>query len=299
MPSKTPKTQTPTQVSPLRQKLGVELRKLREAAGMTAGEAAEQLEISASTISRMETGTVQAHPRDVDAMCACCGLEDVFGGPRQALVALARKCRDRGWWYKHRHEMTDELLNYVSIESGAATIRSYQNMILPGSLQTPEYAKVLAETLVHPDVGMTVQREAIEQQIEIRTERQKELFTAAKHKVKVVLDEQVLTRPIASPKVMRAQLELLLQVAEMDGVNLQVVPFETGAYPGLGGSFTLFGFAPPVELDIVHVENHGRNYMVENEDIIRYYEIVFHRVQDSALPVGESLSRVKEIAEGL
>lgn len=296
MPSK---TQTPPQVSPLRQKLGLELRKLRESAGMTAGDTAAQLEISASTISRMETGTVQAHPRDVDAICEVYGLDEEIGGPRQALVALARKCRERGWWYKYRKEMSEELISYISIESGAATISSYQNMILPGALQTPEYAKVLAETLVHPDLGMTVQRETIDQQIEIRTERQKELFTSAKHTVKVVLDEQVLTRPIASAKVMKAQLELLLQVAELDGVKIQVVPFATGAYPGLGGPFTLFGFAPPIELNIVHVENHGRNYMVENENIIRYYEIVFQRVQNSALPVGESLSRVKEIAEGL
>lgn len=288
-----------TQVSPLRQKLGVELRKLREAAGMTAGEAAAHLEISASTISRSETGDVQVHPRDVDAMCEAYGLEDDVGGTRQALVALCRKARERGWWYKHRKMMTDELMNYVAIESGAATISSYQNMILPGALQTPEYATVLAETLVHPDVGLAEQREAVDQRIEIRTERQKELFTAAKHTVKVVLDEQVLTRPIASAKVMRAQLELLVQVADLDGVSLRIVPFTAGAYPGLGGPFTLFGFAPPIDLNIVHVENHGRNYMVENEDIIRYYEIVFHRVQDSALPVGDSISRVKEIAEGL
>jgi transcriptional regulator with XRE-family HTH domain len=288
-----------TQVSPLRQKLGVELRKLREDAGMTADDAAARLEISSSTISRSETGFVQPHPRDVDAMCQLYGHDEGGSSKRQALVALARKSRERGWWYKHRKDMSDELLSYVAIESGAATISSYQNMILPGALQTPDYSMVLAETLIHPDVGMHVQREVIDQQIEIRTERQKELFTAAKHTVTVVLDEQVLTRPIATPKVMRAQLELLLQIAELDGVNLQIVPFAAGAYAGLGGSFTLFGFAPPIELDIVHVENHGRNYMVENEDIIRYYEIVFHRVQDSALPVSESRSRVKEIAEGL
>lgn len=282
-----------SQTSPLRQKLGVELRRLRESAGMSADHAATRLEISASTISRSETGAVQPHPRDVDAMCQLYGLKD--GRKREALVALARKSRERGWWYKHRKDLSDELVTYIAIESGAANISSFQNMILPGALQTPEYSKVLADTLVHIEP-----REAVEHHIEIRAQRQRALFASPdKHAVQIVLDEQVLTRPIAKPKVMRAQLDLLLQVGEAEGVTLQVVPFSTGAYPGLGGSFTLFGFAPPIELDIVHVENHVRNFMVENDAVIRYYEIVFQRVQKAALAVPESLARIREIAEGL
>lgn len=283
-------------VSPLRQKLGVELRRLREAAGMSAEQAATSLEISASTVSRSETGAVQPHPRDVDAMCQLYGLRD--GHKREALVALARKSRERGWWYKHRKELSDELVNYIAIESGAATVSSFQNMILPGALQTPEYAKALADTLVHPE--RLEPRKAIEHRIEIRAKRQEELFASPdKHSVQIVLDEQVLTRPIAKPKVMRAQLDRLLEVGDAEGVTLQIVPFSAGAYPGLGGSFTLFGFAPPIDLDIVHVENHVRQFMVENAGIIQYYEVVFQRVQKYALPVPESRARVKEIAEGL
>lgn len=282
-------------VSPLRQKLGVELRRLREAAGMSAEQAATSLEISASTVSRSETGAVQPHPRDVDAMCQLYGLRD--GRKREALVALARKSRERGWWHKHRKELSDELVNYIAIEAGAATISSFQNMILPGVLQTPDYAKALADTLVPERLGP---HESIEHRIEMRVKRQEELFASPdKHSVQIVLDEQVLTRPVAKPKVMRAQLERLLEVGDAEGVTVQIVPFSAGAYPGLGGSFTLFGFAPPIELDIVHVENHVRQFMVENAAIIQYYEVVFQRVQKYALPVSESKARVKEIAEGL
>jgi transcriptional regulator with XRE-family HTH domain len=281
-------------VSPLRQKLGVELRRLREAAGMTADGAAARLEISASTISRSETGQVQPHPRDVDAMCRLYGVTDTR--TREALVALARKSRERGWWYRLRKNMSPELLNFCAIESGAATVSSYQNMILPGTLQTPEYSRVLTNTLIHPDSGQEID---LDNQIEIRALRQRELFASGKHSVSIVLDEQVLTRPIAPTTVMKAQMELLLDVAGLDNVTLQIVPFSVGAYAGLGGPFTLFGFAPPIELDIVHVENHGRNYMVESDATIRYYELVFRRVQESALPAAETLARVKEIAEGL
>lgn len=280
------------QTSPLRQKLGIELRRLREAAGMSADQAASELEISASTISRAETGAVQPHPRDVDAMCQLYGVKD--DRKREAVVALARQSRQRGWWYKHRKELSDELLNYVVVESGAATISSFQTMILPGALQTPEYTKVLSDVLVS-----TESPETVEQHIELRAKRQQELFSGDKRSVHIILDEQVLTRPIGTPSMRRDQLELLLEVSEADPVTLQVVPISAGAYAGLGGSFTLFGFAPPIELDIVHVENHARNYMVESEDTIRYYEVVFQRVQKAALPVPDTRALVKQIAEGL
>lgn len=280
------------QPSPLRQKLGIELRRLREAAGMSADQAASELEISASTISRAETGAVQPHPRDVDAMCQLYGVQD--DRKREAVVALARQSRQRGWWYKHRKELSDELLNYVVVESGAATISSFQTMIVPGALQTPEYTKVLSDVLVS-----TEPPETVEQHIELRAKRQQELFSGDKHSVHIILDEQVLTRPIGTPEMRRAQLELLLEVSESDAVTFQVVPMSVGAYAGLGGSFTLFGFAPPIELDIVHVENHARNYMVESEDTIHYYEVVFQRVQKAALPVPDTRALVKQIAEGL
>jgi transcriptional regulator with XRE-family HTH domain len=130
------------ETSPLRRKLGIELRLLREAAKLTADEAAAALETSASTISRSETGKVNVHPRDVDAMLRLYGLND--DRKREALVAIARKSRERGWWHEFRTVVSTDLANYMSIEYGASSIRIFQTLLVPGLLQTREYTRAVA-----------------------------------------------------------------------------------------------------------------------------------------------------------
>jgi hypothetical protein len=98
---------------------------------------------------------------------------------------------------------------------------------------------------------------------------------------------------------MRAQLLHLLELTEGLDVKLQIADYKVGAYAGLGGPFTLFGFAEPMDLAIVHVENQRSFFLIEDEDDIRHYEVVFQRVQKSALPVAESSALVKRLAEGL
>jgi transcriptional regulator with XRE-family HTH domain len=281
------------ETSPLRRKLGIELRLLREAAKLTADEAAAALETSASTISRSETGKVNVHPRDVDAMLRLYGLTD--DRKREALVAIARKSRERGWWHEFRSLVSPDLANYMSIEYGASSIRIFQTLLVPGLLQTKEYTRALAGVFPRENSPETV-----DQVMEIRLRRQEMLL----HKpepvpLHVVLDESVLHRPIGGAGVMRGQLVRLLELAHSQAVQLQILPYDVGAHIGLGGPFTLFGFAEPMDLDIVHVENHVAFILVDDEQDIRYYEIVFQRVQESALPEADSLALVKAIAEGL
>jgi transcriptional regulator with XRE-family HTH domain len=281
------------ETSPLRRKLGIELRLLREAAKLTADEAAAALETSASTISRSETGKVNVHPRDVDAMLRLYGLTDER--KREALVAIARKSRERGWWHEFRTVVSTDLANYMSIEYGASSIRIFQTLLVPGLLQTRDYTRSVAAVFPRAHTPETV-----EQLMEIRLRRQEMLL----HKpepvpLHVVLDESVLHRPIGGAGVMRDQLVRLLDLATTEAVHLQILPYDVGAHIGLGGPFTLFGFAEPMDLDIVHVENHVNFILVDDEDDIRHYEIVFQRVQESALPEADSLALVQEIAEGL
>lgn len=283
------------ETSPLRRKLGIELRLLREAAKLTADEAAAALETSASTISRSETGKVNVHPRDVDAMLRLYGLND--DRKREALVAIARKSRERGWWHEFRTVVSTDLANYMSIEYGASSIRIFQTLLVPGLLQTKEYTRSVATVFPRAD---TDSPETIEQLMEIRLRRQEMLL----HKpepvpLHVVLDESVLHRPIGGPGVMRNQLVRMLELAHSEAVRLQILPYNVGAHVGLYGPFTLFGFAEPMDLDIVHVENHVNFILVDDEEDIRHYEIVFQRVQESALPEADSLALVQEIAEGL
>ncbi|HEV7762567.1 MAG TPA: helix-turn-helix transcriptional regulator [Acidimicrobiales bacterium] len=280
------------ETSPLRRKLGIELRRLREAVKMTADEAAEQLELSASTISRSETGKVNVHPRDVDAMLRIYGLTDER--KREALLALARKSRERGWWHAYRNVLAPDVVSHISIEDGANQIRSFQTMLVPGLLQTEDYSRAVAAIFPRPEPP-----DVVDQQVEIRQRRQEILRRHDTVPLHVILDESVLHRPIGGVEVMREQLRHLLELAEGPEVTLQVTDYATGAYAGLGGPFTLFGFAEPMDLAIVHVENQRSFFLIEDEDDIRHYEVVFHRVQKSALPVAESSALVKRIAEGL
>jgi transcriptional regulator with XRE-family HTH domain len=280
------------ETSPLRRKLGIELRRLREAVKMTADEAAEQLELSASTISRSETGKVNVHPRDVDAMLRIYGVTDER--KREALLALARKSRERGWWHAYRNVLAPDVVSHISIEDGANQIRSFQSMLVPGLLQTEDYSRAVAAIFPRPEPP-----DVVDQQVEIRQRRQEILRRHDEVPLHVILDEAVLRRPIGGEPVMRKQLLHLLELTESLSVTLQIVGYEAGAYAGLGGPFTLFGFAEPMDLAIVHVENQRSFFLIEDEDDIRHYEVVFQRVQKSALPVAESSGLVKRIAEGL
>ena len=280
------------ETSPLRRKLGIELRRLREAVKMTADEAAEQLELSASTISRSETGKVNVHPRDVDAMLRIYGLNDER--KREALLALARKSRERGWWHAYRNVLAPDVVSHISIEDGANQIRSFQTMLVPGLLQTEDYSRAVAAIFPRPEPP-----EVVDQQVEIRQRRQEILRRHDDVPLHVILDESVLRRPIGGEAVMRAQLLHLLELTEGLDVKLQIADYKVGAYAGLGGPFTLFGFAEPMDLAIVHVENQRSFFLIEDEDDIRHYEVVFQRVQKSALPVAESSALVKRLAEGL
>jgi transcriptional regulator with XRE-family HTH domain len=281
------------ETSPLRRKLGIELRLLREAAKLTADEAAAALETSASTISRSETGKVNVHPRDVDAMLRLYGLTD--DRKREALVAIARKSRERGWWHEFRSVVSGDLANYMSIEYGASSIRIFQTLLIPGLLQTKEYTRHVAAVFPREHTPETV-----EQLMQIRLRRQEMLL----HKpepvpLEVVLDESVLHRPIGGPGVMRDQLRRLLELSNRDTITLQILPYDVGAHIGLGGPFTMFGFAEPMDLDIVHVENHVNFILVDDSDDIRHYEIVWEHVKREALAEADSLALVDEIAKGL
>jgi transcriptional regulator with XRE-family HTH domain len=279
--------------SPLRKKLGIELRRLRQGAKISADDAATRLELSASTISRGETGIVTIHPRDVDAMLRLYGVTD--DRKREALLALARKSRERGWWHQYRNVLSGDLVNYISVEYGASTMSSFQTILLPGVLQTPEYTRAVAA--IHP---RRTKAEVVEQLVEIRKRRQEMLLDREEPvPLSVVLDESILYRPIGGPQVMKGQLKRLLEDADRRNVDLRILPYSVGQHSGLGGPFTLFGFAEPMDLAIVHVENHVNFLLVEDEQDIRHYELVFQRVQESALTTADSSALVNDIAEGL
>ena len=256
-----------------RRRLALELRRLREAAKLTCEEVAEQLECSASKISRVETGRVSVSPRDVRDML------EIYGVPepqREALVQLARESRQKGWWHAYADSLQPHVATYLGMESAASEIRIYEVNLIPGLLQTEEYARAVltAGTVSSP-------RSDVERQVALKMERQRMAMTSPQ--VWAVLDEAALRRQVGGPEVMRVQLEYLRELGALRNVRLQIIPFGGGAHPAMGRPFIILAFSEDADPDVVYLKNLTGALWVENVEEVDRYNVFFNHLQATAL----------------
>jgi transcriptional regulator with XRE-family HTH domain len=263
-------TRTPTG---RRQRLGAELRRLREEAGLTIDRVAEALECSQSKVSRIETGQVSATPRDVRDMLKLYRVDDAR---REAMVRVAREARQRGWWQKFV-DVPDGVPAYVGLETAATSIDIYMSLIVPALLQTADYAKAVIGA-VRPDLPPA----EIDRRVELRLRRQALLDQERPPALRVLLDDTVVGRPVGGPEVMAAQRRQLLEDAQRPSVTLQVLPLEAGAHAGMDGPFTIFGFPAP-ERDVVALDSAADALYLESPEDLRRYRRVFERLLPAAL----------------
>jgi transcriptional regulator with XRE-family HTH domain len=265
-------TRTPTG---RRRRLGAELRRLREAAGLTIDRVAEELECSPSKVSRIETGQVSATPRDVRDMLGLYGVEDAR---LEAMVQVAREARQRGWWQKFV-DVPDGVPAYVGLETAATSIDVYMALLVPALLQTPDYARAVIAA-VRPDLPP----KEIDRRVELRLRRQDLLGQERPPRMRVLLDDTVLRRPVGGPAVMAAQRRRLLADADRPAVTIQVLEVDAGAHAGMDGPFTIFGFPAPAERDVVALDSAADALYLEGpEDVARY-----RRVFELLLPAARS-----------
>jgi transcriptional regulator with XRE-family HTH domain len=272
-----------------RRRLGAELRRLREEAGLTIERVAATLECSESKVSRIETGQVGAMPRDVRDML---DLYKVGPEQREALIQIARDARQKGWW----HAYTDVPLvpGYVGLEVSAAAIDTFGALLVPGLLQTPEYARTVLEALL-PDLPA----EQIERRVELRMARQSILNGEHPPTLRAILDEALLRRPVGGRAAIRRQLHHLAEAAARPTVRLQVLPFGVGAHPGMDGAFTVFRFAKPTDPEVVHLEHTtGDLYLEAAEETVRY-ATAFEKLSAAALKPDESAALIASSARKL
>jgi len=268
-----------------RRRLSLELRRLREAAGLTASQAAKQLEWDTSKITRMERNEwKRPNPRDIKDLLDLYKVEDE--SRREALIELARQSRQKGWWAAH-----DDLLSggtYIGLETEASVIRTFQLGVVPGLLQTPEYAEALMR-------GFGTKEDVIERRVAIRMERQQLLDAENPPRLWAIIDEAALVRPVGGPEVMRGQLEHLIAVGRQhDNVHVQVLPFSVGAHAGLAGQFVLLEF--PEDPGVVHVESATDGLYLETAQDLQRYQLLYDHVHASALSVSQSREHLKRLA---
>ncbi|MCX5040474.1 helix-turn-helix domain-containing protein [Streptomyces coelicoflavus] len=257
--------------------LGRRLQELRETAGLKREEAAKVLRVAPATVRRMEMAEVALKIPYVQILLTAYGVasEEVA-----AFVALAEEANQPGWWQRYHDVLPDWFSLYVSLEGAARIVRSYEPHFVPGLLQTEDYARAVLEAGTIGNAG----GDAVERHVSLRMERQRLLERPRPPHLWVVMDETVLKRPVSiHGRVMRDQLDKLLEFAARDRVTLQVAEFEDGPHPGTYAPFTLFRFAEPELPDMVFTEYlTGALYLDSRAEVSAHLEVLDHMTARAA-----------------
>lgn len=236
----------PSAPTVLRMILSRRLQERRQEAGLSLEQAARSLRVTPLTIRRLEKAEVALKPLYVEKL-----LQTYGAGPREIeeFCALAEQANEPGWWYPYRDVLPGWFKAYVSLETGARALRTYEPHYVTGLLQTPEYVHACLRG------GFPNESEdALAQRVELRLRRQGLLEREDAPTLWVVMEEAVLHRQVGSAAIMRAQIERLLEYNELPHVSVDIVPFSAGAHVGACAPFTYFRFAEPELPDVVYSE---------------------------------------------
>lgn len=249
--------------------LGRRLQDLRERSDLKREEAAKLLRVAPATIRRMETAEVALKIPYVQVLLTAYGV-----GPEEADVftGLVEEANKPGWWQRFHDILPDWFSVYVSLEGAAALLREYEPHFVPGLLQTEEYARSI---LLAGAVGRS-SPEDTERHVALRMARQSLLTSSDAPRFWVVMDETVIRRPVGdSPEVMRAQIDRLLEAADLPNVTLQIAEFASGHHPGTYGPFVIFRFAEPELPDMVFSEYlTGAVYLDARPEVATHLEVM-------------------------
>lgn len=273
--------------------LARELRRLREAAELTGEAAAIRLGWSSAKVSRIETTHT---PVTIPDLRRLLDLYNVSEDDADRLVDLARTSRERGWWENYVGEAPTEYATYIGLEAEASSISSFSAILVPGLLQTEDYARAMMRSLL-----LMPPRE-VERLVEVRRKRQDRIYRVAKASLRlhVVLDESALRRQIGGRDVLREQLRNLASTAsELSNVELQVLPYSAGAHPAINGTFTIMSFPRSADPEIVTLENLDSHLFIEGEKAVYRYTLVFNELVGKALDPADSLAFIEQVIRDL
>ena len=264
----------------LRMLLGGQLRKLREAAGISPEDAGYEIRASRSKISRLEHGRVGFKERDVADLLTLYGVTDAV--ERRYLLTLAGRANSPGWWARYDDVLPDWFETYIGLEQATSLIRTYELQFVPGLFQTEDYARAVT-VLGH----RAAPAGEIDRRVSLRLQRQEILARAEPvPKVWAVIDESALRRPLGGREVMRAQLRHLIELTQSPQVTLQLMPFDRGGHSAAGGSFAILRFAEADLPDIVYIEQlTGALYLDRPEELDHYREVMNSLSAEAETPI--------------
>lgn len=273
-----------------RRKLGEELRGLRLDAGLTSREAARLAGWHQSKVSRIETGASGVKPADVARLLDAYGVADPRLRELLGTLAGTADGGGTGWWHAYRGVIPPQYRDFISLESQASTARTLETSVVPGLLQTADYARAVTRSALEGAPTTTV-----DSLVEVRIARQQVLRAERPLSFSAVLDEAVLRRQVGGRRVMRGQLRRVMEMAQLPHVRLQVLPFSTGGYVGLTGPFVIFSFPNTSDLDVVVLDHLTSSLYLERKEDLEAYGAAFRTMQAHALSLQDSLGLIAGI----
>ncbi|WP_344162930.1 helix-turn-helix transcriptional regulator [Nocardiopsis rhodophaea] len=272
-----------------RRRLSAQLRAYRERKKLTASKAGAALGWPQQKISKIESGEQKRLPAaELDLLLDLYEVRD--SAEREALHECARLAKERGWWSKYKDAFPGGLPDF---EAEASAIRAYEAQVLPGLLQTPDYAEA-----VFRDYKLREEVE-IRRLVEARIARQSILNKIDPPDYTAVIDEAALKRIVGSSNVMVTQLRHLTHMAARHNVDIYVLPFTAGAHAATSGSFTIMDFPDPMDASLAYVDTPTLTMYLEEDDDLRVFNSMLSRAQSAALSPQLSLNLVEETIKTL
>jgi hypothetical protein len=277
----------------MRRRLAAELRRLRS--GRTGATVAKALGWSTAKISRYELAQTSFPPDEVEKLLDYYGVE----GPRRAqLLTVAEEANRTGWWEEYADALAPEYMQFIGLEAGASSVAHWELEIVPGLLQTANYARRIMSSY---EAAVRVPPGILERRVKVRMIRQ-QAFAAREPPLKfsVVIDESVLMRKVGSRELMYEQMQHLADFALRSYIELRILPLAT-ENPAMGDSFTIFSFdeeyGTGVVGDVVSAESPKGHVFIEDEEDTYVHRLVFDALEGASLPPAESLRLIRDTAE--
>lgn len=267
--------------------LGAELRRLREAAGLTLQETSERVGISPSHLSKLETGKRTQQIEDVASLCT---VYKVFGQERRDLLELARNSAEPGFWQKPNRSFASRVATIRLLESRATALFNFETMLIPGYLQTVPYMRAVMRG------GMIEDEEEVDRRVVSRIQRQTSI-RRRNAELTTIVCESALHAQIGGLAVMRDQLNHVVEAAARPHVTFRVVPTSAGAHPGLAGPFVRMRFAD--RPGVVFVPCGTSSLFLEEPEDIEHYKVLTVELFKLALSHDESVALVGSVAAAL
>ncbi|GGX09735.1 transcriptional regulator [Streptomyces malachitofuscus] len=271
-------------------RLATELRRLREAAGLSARAAAALLGVSAPQISQIESGLAGLSEKRLRRLAAHYVCEDEAFV--DALVAMATD-RTRGWWEEYREQLPTAFLDLAELEYHATFLREVQFLYIPGPLQTEDYARAVFAYRI-PELP----QEELETRVQHRMRRKTILEGSAPTPYEAVVHEAALRIMVNDRATSRAQLTHLLELSVSEHVIVRVIPFNLEGFAGAASAMTYAGGLVPKLDTVVRDGPHGASF-IDSEAQLNAYRTLFHRVEDVSLDPNRSRDFIRRLAKEL